>query len=179
MGALASRNALTKAEESANHLPDEAVPLWAPQWKLISAKIAEPYRIIDCPLPEWIKDVPVIKSVEIWGEDNPTPESQLFSLAATSLVGQAQALLDSKVDVDCRSPGGRTPLMNAALHGNLPMMELLLEYGADVTARNLDGETALAYAKTGRHEDAVRFLCQKLGVPFEMPDETTPGSRDE
>ncbi len=175
-GKLYEVDPIDKAEESANHLPDEDVPLWA-QW--ISAKVAEPYRMIDGSLPEWIRDVPVIKSAETWGDDNPTPESQLFSLAATPQVGQAKALLDSKVDVDCRSPGGRTPLMNAALHGNLPMMELLLEYGADVAARNLDGETALAYAQTGRHEEAARFLCQKLGVPFDMPDETPPGARGE
>ena len=114
-------------------------------------------------MPSWINTI-TPESFAIWGDNNPTPESKLFWLTSTDLVGQAEKLLEAKVDVDCRTPGGRTPLMNAALHGNLEMMGLLLDHGADLEAENYNGETALYYAIYGHNEDAVSFLA------FEMSD---------
>jgi uncharacterized protein len=70
-----------------------------------------------------------------------------------------QLLLARGAAVDGRgSPAGHTPLHEAAYNGDIPLIRLLLERGADRTARTGEGETALQIAtKQGRHE-AVRLL---------------------
>jgi ankyrin repeat protein len=70
-----------------------------------------------------------------------------------------QLLITRGAAVDGRgSPAGHTPLHEAAYNGDLPLIRLLLERGADRTARTGEGETALQIAaKQGRHE-AVRLL---------------------
>ena len=56
------------------------------------------------------------------------------------------------------SPDGHTPLHEAAFNGDLPLIRVLLEHGADRSARTGEGETALDIAvKQGRHE-AARLL---------------------
>ncbi len=160
---------LSETYNAKNQTIYDATELWEARFP--SPKVGEDsvsllkaqYREVDLPWPEWIETI-TPESFAIWGDDNPTLESQLFWLTSTDLVGQAGKLLDAKVDVDCRTPGGRTPLMNAALHGNLEMMSLLLDHGADLEAENYNGETALYYAIYGHSEDAVRFL------EFEMSD---------
>lgn len=49
-------------------------------------------------------------------------------------------------------------LMIAADKGDKPMVELLLRYGADVNAKNDDGEVALHYAALDGHTDIVQTL---------------------
>ena len=56
------------------------------------------------------------------------------------------------------SPAGHTPLHEAAFNGDLALVRLLLESGADRSVRTGEGETALEIAvKHGRHE-AARLL---------------------
>ena len=56
------------------------------------------------------------------------------------------------------SPAGHTPLHEAAFNGDLALVRLLLESGADRSARSGEGDTALEIAvKHGRHE-AARLL---------------------
>jgi ankyrin repeat protein len=56
------------------------------------------------------------------------------------------------------SPGGHTPLHEAAFNGDLALVRLLLASGADRSVRTGEGETALEIAmKHGRHE-AARLL---------------------
>lgn len=57
------------------------------------------------------------------------------------------------------SPAGHTPLHEAAFNGDLALVRLLLERGADRSVRTGEGETALEIAvKHGRHE-AARLLA--------------------
>lgn len=44
---------------------------------------------------------------------------------------------------------GNTPILWAAKNGHLKIVQLLLKYGADITIRNYDNETALDVAKPG------------------------------
>jgi hypothetical protein len=56
-------------------------------------------------------------------------------------------LLAEGVEVDCRNGVGQTPLMLAAVRGEAGAVRLLLEHGADPTARESEhGRTALFYA---------------------------------
>lgn len=56
------------------------------------------------------------------------------------------------------SPKGHTPLHEAAFNGDLPLVRLLLDKGADRSLRTGDGQTAEEIAaRHGRHE-AARLL---------------------
>lgn len=51
-----------------------------------------------------------------------------------------------------------TPLMGAASEGQLSVVRMLLDKGADVNLVQEDGETALMYAAAGGHLDVVEVL---------------------
>src|SRR5215210_7122450 len=55
---------------------------------------------------------------------------------------------------------GRTPLMLAAFRGNTVAVINLLERGADVNARDRDGDTALMFAAYKGHALVVALLLQ-------------------
>jgi ankyrin repeat protein len=57
-----------------------------------------------------------------------------------------QALARDPGAAQLRGPNGSTPLMYAALYGDVPAMQLLLARGADPNARNDAGATALMWA---------------------------------
>ena len=73
-------------------------------------------------------------------------------------------LLDADVDIEERDPAHEeTPLIKAASTGQLLVLKLLVEKGADMDARNLFGRNALDHARLHResgNEEAVRFLEQ-------------------
>ena len=59
---------------------------------------------------------------------------------------------------------GMTPLMLAAMLGNISILQMLLDSGADVNARDKQlGATAMKFAQTSNHPEAVRLL-QKSGA---------------
>jgi len=61
-----------------------------------------------------------------------------------------------------KTQSGQTALMLAASHGRYDMVELLLEAGADVNARDEDGSTALMCACEHGYIEIVQML---LGHP--------------
>ena len=135
-----------------------------------SAKIAKGlagelrnYRVT----PEVLKKIPVAK-IEDWENSAGTPDAELYKLAATSNTAQVEKLLKSGVNVNAASPGGRTALMNAALHGNIPMLKLLLAHGANPDAVNFNGETALFYAVYGESQAALELLLRHCSEPYQV-----------
>jgi len=80
--------------------------------------------------------------------------------------GAAQALLDGGAPVDSRGRSGETALMMAAGYGYTPIVELLLEHGANPRAATPDGYNVLA-AALGGVPDIDRFTlgsCQAATV---------------
>ena len=116
--------------------------------------------------PEALKKIPVAK-IEDWENSAGTPDAELYKLAATSNTAQVEKLLKSGVNVNAASPGGRTALMNAAWHGNIPMLKLLLAHGANPDAVNFNGETALFYAVYGESQAALELLFQRTS-PYQV-----------
>jgi ankyrin repeat protein len=53
---------------------------------------------------------------------------------------------------------GWTPLHRASINGALEVVRLLLEHGADVEAKDNDGETALQVAAYKGHDEVVELL---------------------
>lgn len=61
-------------------------------------------------------------------------QRSLIKTIEKCLPRQAKALLEEGTDVNWRDPTGQTPLMTAAFYGELEMVELLLEHGAEIGA---------------------------------------------
>ena len=81
-------------------------------------------------------------------------------------IAAARALLEGGAQVDQRGRGGETALMMAAGYGYTPLVELLLDHGADPRAVASDGSNVLAMALTGV-PDIDRFTlasCQAQTV---------------
>lgn len=57
-----------------------------------------------------------------------------------------------------KGTNGITFLMEAAKAGNVPRLQELLSFGANVNIQDNRGKPALAYAVEGGHPEAVRFL---------------------
>jgi len=64
----------------------------------------------------------------------------------------------SMSDVDVIDASGRTPLMLAALNGNLDVLNFLLLHGANINAHDTRGRTSLHFATGVGHEEVVAAL---------------------
>ena len=85
----------------------------------------------------------------------------------------ARALLQSpQIQVDIRNLDDETPLMMAALKGDLDIVRQLIDRGADV---NKPGWTPLHYAATGGNVEVIRVLLDAHAyIDAESPNGTTP-----
>ncbi|MFZ5524405.1 MAG: ankyrin repeat domain-containing protein [Pseudomonadota bacterium] len=70
----------------------------------------------------------------------------------------AQALIDAGANVEMPISYGIRPLMLAAGYGETAVVETLLKAGADVTARNEGGLTALMMVKQKHYVDVINLL---------------------
>lgn len=91
-----------------------------------------------------------------------------YAMAAASRDGQAAvvaALLARGYSADLNL-GGTTPLMEAARGGQVSVVDLLLDSGADPNAKDLVGWTALFYAARAQQADAVSLLITRGAWPM-------------
>jgi len=70
----------------------------------------------------------------------------------------ASALIERGADVNTANAHGVTPLMIAAARGNIPMLGLLLEAGANPELKSEAGKTAIDVARENLNEDAVKSI---------------------
>jgi len=93
---------------------------------------------------------------------NPMRVQPLHSAAAQSDPAKAaelaRMLLAAGANPNVKQQGGYAPLHEAALNGNLPLVELLLAHGADPTLGSDKGQTALELARTKGHAAVVSRL---------------------
>ncbi|MBP8149930.1 MAG: ankyrin repeat domain-containing protein [Limnohabitans sp.] len=74
--------------------------------------------------------------------------------------------------IHVRNPAGETPLMLAALRGQVPLVEMLIEKKAAI---HHPGWSPLHYAATGGHTAIVDLLIKRgAAVNAESPNGTTP-----
>ncbi|OVZ59987.1 hypothetical protein CDO44_10505 [Pigmentiphaga sp. NML080357] len=81
-------------------------------------------------------------------------------------------LADKRIDVNRRNRLNESPLMYLAIRGETARMQALIERGAEV---NQPGWTALHYAASKGHDDAVRLLIEHYAyIDAESPGKMTP-----
>jgi ankyrin repeat protein len=86
----------------------------------------------------------------------------LHSAAAAHSVPIARLLLEAGAPVNVRQGGGEggfTPLMEAALNGQVEMVELLMQHGADPSMKDDSGNTAADHARSRGHA----ALAERIG----------------
>jgi len=91
-----------------------------------------------------------------------TPYEDLIEAIENGNLKAAQSALRNGADVNKvgERDSFRTPLMIAADEGKENLAKLLVEYGADVNAKDLGGDTALMWAANGGHLNVVEFLVE-------------------
>jgi ankyrin repeat protein len=73
-------------------------------------------------------------------------------------VAMVRWLLEQSAYIDAHSPNRTTPLMMAARHRRLQVLELLVEEGADPSQRNDNGWSAADYAERSGEATAAAWL---------------------
>jgi ankyrin repeat protein len=84
----------------------------------------------------------------------------LHYAASKGQLDVARLLLAHQAIVNAPGPDGTTPLMMAGYAGSGPMVELLLNAGADASMRNLQGLDASAWARSAKHDALAAELEQ-------------------
>ncbi|XP_022084190.1 notch-regulated ankyrin repeat-containing protein-like [Acanthaster planci] len=69
--------------------------------------------------------------------------------------------ISGAVNVNVFDGEGQTPLHQSVLVGNLELVKLLVQFGADVRLANRDGWNALHIAAYGGHDDIVLYLIRR------------------
>jgi ankyrin repeat protein len=121
----------------------------------------------------YVSGTPVVKIVLIGGS------TALHMAAATGQVESVKALLAGGANINARSRGNVTPLLDAAMHGRdteinsthcsfnadesqyVKVVEALLVAGADVTVKDEQGWTALHQASEAGQPAIVQALVEK------------------
>ena len=75
-------------------------------------------------------------------------------------------------NLDNKTDNGRTPLLYAAERGKNPMVQELLLRGADVTAQDKDGNSAVELARARGYHDIAALIMTAINYPT-MPRHTS------
>ena len=124
-----------------------------------------------------IDDANTVKGLLVRGFDpnsvDPSGQFGLTLAVAASSFKAAAVLIESPVTkVEVRTPQDESPLMLAALKGNLDLCEKLIARDADV---NKPGWAPLHYAATGAHIEVMKLLLANSAyIDAASPNGSTP-----
>ena len=83
-------------------------------------------------------------------------------LALYSIQQGIKEVLAAGSDLNKVDPDGWTPLMFAANLGNLEIVQILIDSGADLVYENLDGNNALSIATAAQHTDVKKLILASI-----------------
>src|SRR5262249_49776306 len=93
--------------------------------------------------------------------------------ARTGKLDCVNALTKSE-NINTKDRRGRTPLIQAAIKGHLPVVKFLVERGADVNKVDADGRSALLAAARDGHLSIVEYLIE-YGTDINQTDKRNVG----
>jgi hypothetical protein len=109
-----------------------------------------------------------LESLTVWAKEGVrvTSAGPLCGAAESGVPAVARLLVRQMgVDVNQASTSdGSTPLILAAVQGNLAMMRCLVELGAEVSAVDNEGDTALLMSAAVGHYSAVQYLLEEANA---------------
>eukprot|EP00210_Caulerpa_lentillifera_P009126 g8700.t1 len=81
------------------------------------------------------------------------------------------------IDVDMKNSQGTTALHVAAMKGNIEIMQILINYGADISATTKEGDNVLHLALIEGKGEVVKFLLERVFFPrINVNQENSNGS---
>lgn len=122
-------------------------------------------------------DISTIQQLLAAGFDANTldPQSQhglIMAIREPSLKVTHVLLNAPKINVNVLNSAGESPLMLAALNGQLELADKLVKKGADV---NKTGWTPLHYAASNGHVEVIKLLLENYAyIDAESPNSSTP-----
>ncbi len=93
-----------------------------------------------------------------------TNKISLIDAIHMRMAGTVKSHIAAGSDVNAVDEIGFTPLMVAALSGQVDIVQLLLSAGADINAKSVDGNTALMFAIQTEQPDMALFLIKQNGI---------------
>jgi quinoprotein dehydrogenase-associated probable ABC transporter substrate-binding protein len=160
-------------------LTDFGVPLVQCDTCLISGDLPShgPYKPVAAPVePANAKPVVTIAMLNNWLAHGANVNVELSNAVIADDPVRVAYLLDKKHPaIDAQDPQGETPLHHALVRRSEPMIKLLLDHGASVSAIDRDGWSPLMTAAWADDGAAVRLLVAHKGDPsFVGPGNLTP-----
>ena len=122
-------------------------------------------------------DASTVRSLLSRGFDPNAPDEKgqvalYVALRAESAAAVSALMEHPNLKVDAANTVGETPLMMAALRGNLPAAQALIDKGGSI---NKDGWTPLHYAATGPEPKVVALLLERgARIDAASPIRSTP-----
>jgi uncharacterized protein len=103
-------------------------------------------------------------------------ELQLLDAVKAGELARVEELLNSGSDIHQQDEQGWIPLNWAAGRGDLEMVKLLLDRGADVFRTGQDQRTPYKISLAARHTDVARLLKENEQALNETSGESSPGN---
>jgi len=160
-------------------LTDFGVPLVKCDDCLVNGDLPShgPYKPVEAPPePADTKPVVTIAMLNDWLAHGANVNSELNNAVVADDPVRVKYLLEKKhAAIDAQDPQGETPLHHALVRRLEPMIMLLLDHGASVSATDRDGWSPLMTAAWADDGAAVRLLVAHKGDPnFAGPRNLTP-----
>lgn len=91
----------------------------------------------------------------------------------------AHLLMEHGADVNLPGSTGRTPLMTAPYHGDVPLYKALIKHGADINARDDLGYSVMHWAVSANRDDFGTLLVEAGANPnYKELDENSTMPKD-
>jgi len=100
---------------------------------------------------------------------NKTGWTPLHYAASAGQLPIMKLLLEKYAFIDAQSPNGTTPLMMAAMYGSSDAVKLLIDEGADPMMKNVQGMTAVDFAKRAHRSDAETMIAAYVRTKAPAP----------